>query len=91
MYYVYFLILKNGDTYKGSCSNLKKRIKEHELGKVESTRNYRPFKLIGYEAYLLKSDAQRRERFLKTTEGRRLFGKQYRDIIRKLEIARKRG
>lgn len=82
MYYVYFLKLKNNDIYKGSASDLKIRIKEHEAGKVESTRNYRPVKLIGYEAYLLKSDAQRRERFLKTTEGMRLLRRQYRDIIK---------
>lgn len=84
MYYVYFLLLSNRDIYKGSCSDLTARIKDHEVGKVQSTRNYRPFKLIGYEAYLLKSDAQRRERFLKTTEGRRLLNQQYRDIINKM-------
>ena len=55
------------------------------MGKVKSTENYRPFTLIGYESYFLKSDAQRRERFLKTTEGRRLFKQQYRDILRKLK------
>lgn len=85
MYYVYFLMLSNDDIYKGSCSDLKIRIKEHELGKVESTRIYRPVKLLGYESYLLKSDAQRRERFLKTTEGRRLLNQQYRDIISQLK------
>ena len=84
MYYVYFLFLNNKDIYKGSSSNLKIRFKEHQLGKVESTRNYRPVKLIGYEGYVLQSDAQRRERFLKTTEGRRLLNQQYRDIIKKL-------
>ncbi len=84
MYYVYFLFLNNQDIYKGSCANLKIRLMDHQSGKVESTKNYRPVKLIGYEAYVLKSDAQRRERFLKTTEGRRLLNQQYRDIIRQL-------
>jgi len=83
MYYVYFLKLSNNDIYKGSAVDLKNRVAEHETGKVESTRNYRPLKLIGYEAYLLKSDAQRRERFLKTTEGIRLLKQQYRDVINK--------
>ncbi len=54
---------------------------EHSAGKVKSTRNFLPLRLIGYEAYQLKSDAQRREKFLKTTEGRRLLRQQYRDII----------
>jgi putative endonuclease len=60
---------------------LKRRINEHKNGKVKSTKYLRPFKFIGYEAYLLKSDARRRERFLKTTEGKRLFRQQYRDML----------
>jgi len=84
MYYVYLLFLSNKDIYKGFCSALDVRIREHELGKVESAKNYRPVKLIGYETYLLKSDAQRREKFLKTTEGRRLLKQQYRDILNQL-------
>ena len=84
MYYVYFLLLSNSDIYKGSCADVKVRLIEHESGRVPSTRNYRPVKPIGYETYALKSDAQRRERFLKTTEGRRLLNQQYRDIIRQL-------
>jgi len=86
MYYVYFLLLSNKDIYKGSCGDLKQRIADHEYGKVQSTKNFRPFKLIGYEAFGLKSDALRREKFLKTTEGRRLLKQQYRDIIDKLSI-----
>ena len=67
--------------YKGSTADLKSRIKDHETGQVQSTRDFRPVKFIGYEAYVLKSDAQRREKFLKTNEGRRLLKQQYRDII----------
>lgn len=81
MYYVYILLLNNGNLYKGITSNLQRRISEHKLGKVKSTQNNRPLKLICYEAYLLKSDAERRERFLKTTEGRRLLRHQLRDIL----------
>ncbi|MFA6099027.1 MAG: GIY-YIG nuclease family protein [Patescibacteria group bacterium] len=81
MTYIYFLHLSNGDIYKGLTDRLKERISEHQQGKVKSTKNYRPFKLIGYEYYSLKSDAERREKFLKTTEGRRLLKQQYRDII----------
>ena len=84
MTYVYFLLMFNNNIYKGSTDNLKRRISEHNLGKVKSTRNHRALKLIGYESYILKSDAQRREKFLKTTEGRRLFTQQYKDILNKL-------
>jgi putative endonuclease len=81
MYYVYFLRLKNYQIYIGFSDNLGRRISEHRRGKVKSTKHLHPFQLIGYEAYLLKSDAKRRERFLKTTEGKRLFKQQYRDIL----------
>lgn len=81
MTYVYFLKLANADIYKGSTNNIDRRVKEHNDGLVESTKNYRPVILIGYEAYLHKSDALRREAFLKTTEGRRLLRQQYRDAV----------
>ena len=81
MYYFYILLLNNGNLYKGITSNLRRRIQEHKLGKVKSTKNKRPIKLIHYEAYLLKSDAKRREKFLKTTEGRRLLKQQLKDVL----------
>jgi len=80
MFYVYFLKLINGNIYKGFTDDLKRRVLEHKRGRVESTRNYSPI-LIGYEAYIFKSDAERREKFLKTTEGRKLLKKQYRDVL----------
>ena len=83
MYYLYILALKNNSLYKGITSDLKRRIKEHKLGRVISTKNKRPLSLIHYEAYLLKSDVERRERFLKTTEGRRLLQQQLKDILNK--------
>jgi putative endonuclease len=84
MFYVYLLLLKNGEIYKGVTADLKRRIKEHKLGKVTSTKNKRPLSLIHYEAYLLKSDASRREKFLKTTEGRRLLKQQLKNLLSKI-------
>ncbi|MFC1788221.1 GIY-YIG nuclease family protein [Patescibacteria group bacterium] len=81
MTYVYYLKLKNGQIYKGVTEDLQRRMYEHESGKVKSTKYRLPVTLIGYEAYLFKSDAQRRERFLKTTNGRRIMNQQYRDVI----------
>jgi len=83
MFYVYFLLLNNGGIYKGITADLKRRINEHELGKVASTKHKKPLRIICYEAYLLKSDAARRERFLKTTEGRRLLKQQLKDCLEK--------
>jgi len=86
MYYVYILNLSNNDLYKGSTEDLKQRLKDHKNGKVESTKNYRPLKLIHYECYLLKSDAQRREKYLKTTEGKKFLRQQIKDLIDKSQI-----
>ena len=81
MHYVYLLLLNDGRIYKGLTSDLKRRLGEHKRNKVKSTRKKNPL-LIHYEAYLLKSDAERREKFLKTTEGRRLLRQQIRDFYR---------
>ncbi len=81
MYFVYVLALNNGDCYIGSTENLKRRIVEHKSNKVNSTIN-KSSKLIHYEVYKLKSDALRREKFLKTTEGKRLLRQQIRDILK---------
>ena len=81
MFYVYLLLLNNQKLYKGFSADLRRRVVEHQNGQVESTKSHRPIKLIGYEAYVLKSDALRREKFLNTTEGRRLLKQQYRDVL----------
>lgn len=64
--------------------DVKKRLSQHAAGRVASTKAHLPHALIGYEGYALKSDATRREQFLKTTEGRRLFRQQYRDVLKKV-------
>lgn len=78
MHYVYVLqSLKKADwLYKGSTSDLKRRLGEHNVGKNFSTAPYAPFKLIYYEAYLLKRDAEAREKYLKTSMGKRVLKKQ---------------
>lgn len=81
MHYVYYLLRKDMKIYTGSTSDLKRRISEHEQGKVTSTKPFLPVQLIGYEAFVVGSDARRREKYLKTTEGKRLFRQQYRDVL----------
>ena len=74
MYYVYIIeSKKEKELYIGYTSNLQKRIKEHNSGKSKSTKRYMPWKLIYYEACLNENDAKRRERYLKTSQGRRMI------------------
>ncbi|MFA4818233.1 MAG: GIY-YIG nuclease family protein [Patescibacteria group bacterium] len=76
MFYVYILkSLQDGELYTGFTNNLRKRFVKHQTGKVFSTQNSRPFRLIYYEACLAKEDAQNRERFLKTGWGRNFIKK----------------
>jgi putative endonuclease len=62
--------VKDEQMYVGYTGDFKKIYKEHNEGKVISTRVRRPFKLIFYEAYLNQDDAKRREQYFKTTKGK---------------------
>ena len=76
MYYVYVL---QSDTdkklYVGYTKNLKLRFELHQKGRVDSTRNRRPLKLIYYEACLNSADAVKREKYLKTYHGKMFLKK----------------
>lgn len=71
MYYVYVLLSeKDHRFYTGYTSNLKERIIDHEAGKVLSTKNRRPLKLIYFEGCINQQDATRREKYLKSGNGK---------------------
>ena len=66
MYYIYLILSKkDGSTYIGYTDNLLRRFKEHNTGKVKSTKNKAPFELVYFEAYKAKADARYREDNLK--------------------------
>ena len=71
-YYVYVLQSeKDHKFYIGLTSDIRKRLDEHNSGKVSTTRSRRPLKLIYWEGCLNQQDAASRERYLKTTWGKR--------------------
>jgi len=66
-YFVYILrSLKDHKNYTGYTSDIKKRIKEHNNGRVSSTKNRTPLELIYFEASKNKCDAMKREKYLKS-------------------------
>mgnify|MGYP000129655743 CR=1 FL=1 len=82
MFYVYLIESQaNGDLYTGYTRNLKNRLEEHNRGFNTSTKKYRPWKIIYYEACLHKKDAERREKYLKTTQGHRLLKRRLKEYF----------
>ena len=72
MHYVYVLQSEvDARFYTGCTGNLRKRLQEHNGAKVVSTRGRGPLTLVYYEACLNEQDAFRREKYLKTTYGKR--------------------
>ncbi|PIP50216.1 MAG: endonuclease [Candidatus Brennerbacteria bacterium CG11_big_fil_rev_8_21_14_0_20_43_10] len=59
----------------GITANLLNRVKEHNSGEVQSTKAYRPWKLIYRETFDTKTYARRREIYLKKNylERKRIF------------------
>ena len=74
MEYFYVYVLKSkvdGNFYTGYTSNLDKRLKQHNNGEVKSTEYRKPLDLIYFEASCNEKDALHREKYLKTSYGKR--------------------
>ena len=73
-YYVYVLLSgRDKKLYIGYTENLKLRFEEHQKGRVASTKNRQPLKLIYSEACLDRKDAIHREKYLKTSYGNKFL------------------
>jgi putative endonuclease len=82
MYYTYVLQSKiDGQFYTGYTKDLKLRFDQHNNGQVESTKKRRPLKLIYYEACLIMNDAIKREKYLKTYNGKRFLHKRLKSYL----------
>ena len=78
MYLVYILLNEaKTRTYTGVTNDIEKRLKEHNAGKVKSSRPYRPYKIIYTEPFKTLSEARQKERFYKSTTGRRRLNKMF--------------
>jgi len=73
MTFVYVLkSLRNGKRYVGSTNLLPKdRLKEHNYGANKFTKGNGPFELMYQESYSNKTEARKRENFLKSGVGRK--------------------
>jgi len=84
MFYTYVIqSKKNDELYIGYTSDLRKRLIEHNQGLNLSTKKYKPWIIIYYEACIDEKDAKRREGYLKTTQGGRLLKRRLKEFFYK--------
>jgi predicted GIY-YIG superfamily endonuclease len=70
MFYTYVLRCGDENLYIGSTGDLRRRIAEHQAGRVTATASRLPVTLEYYEACPSENGARRREKQLKTGFGR---------------------
>ena len=76
MYFVYILqSLSKKRFYIGHSSNVERRLKEHNAGKVRSTKGYVPWQLIYEEEHKSKSQAFAGEMQIKKYKSGEAFKK----------------
>ena len=82
MFYTYVLRSKrDGKFYTGYTCDLENRMEKHNRGQIESTKMRKPFELIYFEACLDEKDAIRREKYLKTSWGKRYIKSRLRNFL----------
>ena len=75
-FYVYVLrSLADRERYIGLSGNVSSRVRQHNAGKVKSTRARVPFVVMHQQSYQTLAEARAREKYLKTAAGRRWLDK----------------
>ena len=72
--YVYTYVLKSlkdGIRYIGCGENVEERLRRHNKGDYRFTKGHRPWKIVYSEEHDLSSEAIKREKFLKSGQGRK--------------------
>ena len=79
MFYTYVLKSdKNNKRYVGQTSkDVFDRLSEHNMGSNRWTRVNKPFKVIYFEEYSTRTEAIKREHFLKSGQGRKWLDEKF--------------
>lgn len=72
--------------YTGFTSDIIRRLNEHNNGLCSSTSSRRPLQLIFIEYYYFKEDAISRERYLKTSAGKKAIRIMLSSTLSKLKL-----
>jgi putative endonuclease len=74
LFYAYVIYSKTHNRfYKGHCSNLEKRLQQHNAGQTKSIRLFIPFELVYFEEFESRQEAVLREKYFKTAAGRKFI------------------
>ena len=73
MYYVYVLENPKKKWYIGQTDNLEYRLARHNNNKVRSTKNRGPWGIKYMEEFSTRTEAMRKEEFLKSGKGRKFL------------------
>ena len=85
-YYVYVLkSIQDRKFYTGFTTDLNFRLSEHNNGKVYSTKKRIPLEIVYYEFCLCLEDAVHREKYLKTTYGKRFIKNRLKNYLNSLK------
>ena len=71
--------------YHGFTRNLARRLIDHNNGRTISTAKRRPLKLVYCEFFISKKDAMRREKYFKTTAGKRMLKLLLRETLKDIQ------
>lgn len=61
---------KKGAYYTGQTDNVVERLKEHNRGEERATKFCRPWRLIYRKEFVTRSEAVKRERYVKSRKSR---------------------
>lgn len=87
MYYIYVLqSKKDNNNYVGFTKDIALRFEEHCSGKVDSTKNRRPLKIIYFEGCISREDALKREKYLKTFYGNMFLHNRLKSYFNKVKL-----
>ncbi len=74
MIYVYAIKSKlRNYIYVGLTADVERRVQQHNLGYERTTKPYVPFEIIYTEVFTTRQEARSREKYLKTTSGKRFL------------------
>ena len=81
MYFIYLLKSEVAHkSYVGVTNNLERRLGEHNSGRHAYTKRYLPWRVVYTENYDNFKEARQREKYLKSSSGRKLLKKIFASI-----------